>query len=73
MANHPDVLSWKDLVELGKSEDENRLVDRHKRMAVNQCAMLVYTSGTTGMPKGSVSADELVLILESPTVKKTRV
>ena len=56
VASHPDVIAWKDLVELGQSEDESRLADRQKRMAVNQCAMLVYTSGTTGMPKGSNSS-----------------
>jgi long-chain-fatty-acid--CoA ligase ACSBG len=46
------VISWKDLLALGEDEPDDLLVDRQKRMAINQCATLVYTSGTTGMPKG---------------------
>jgi hypothetical protein len=34
--SHPDVILWKDLVELGKSEEEDLLVDRQQQMAVNQ-------------------------------------
>jgi acyl-coenzyme A synthetase/AMP-(fatty) acid ligase len=49
---HPDVISWKDLVELGESLDDTALVERQNKMAINHCATLVYTSGTTGMPKG---------------------
>jgi long-subunit acyl-CoA synthetase (AMP-forming) len=36
------------------TEVENKVLDkRQKGMAINQCATLVYTSGTTGMPKGN--------------------
>jgi long-subunit acyl-CoA synthetase (AMP-forming) len=50
--SHPDVMSWKDLVSLGQDKSEDLLVERQKKMAINHCATLVYTSGTTGMPKG---------------------
>ena len=48
----PEALSWPDLRELGRSQSMNELNDRLSNMAINQCAALVYTSGTTGNPKG---------------------
>jgi len=54
------VISWKDLLALGEDEPDDLLVDRQKRMAINQCATLVYTSGTTGMPKGEFDEDLLM-------------
>ena len=36
----------------GKTLGEDNLNHRLKRIAVNQCCTLVYTSGTTGNPKG---------------------
>ena len=47
-----DVIGWSDLMKLGADIDEDQLTGRQKSMAINQCATLVYTSGTTGMPKG---------------------
>ncbi|KAF4521073.1 hypothetical protein B566_EDAN012372 [Ephemera danica] len=46
------VLSWEEVVKIGKTEDDEQLNERIKRIAVNQCCTLVYTSGTTGDPKG---------------------
>ena len=46
------VTSWKDLIQLGSSESDIHLKTRLKDMAINNCALLVYTSGTTGNPKG---------------------
>ncbi len=45
------VISWKSLLEIGRGESDDVLNDRLKRIAVNQCCLLVYTSGTTGPPK----------------------
>ena len=36
----------------GKTLGDNELEGRLRRIAVNQCCTLVYTSGTTGNPKG---------------------
>ena len=33
---------------------ERALNERLKQIAVNQCCLLVYTSGTTGQPKGAM-------------------
>ncbi len=46
------VIAWKDLMELGRKESGEELESRLKASAINQCCHLVYTSGTTGMPKG---------------------
>uniref|UniRef100_T1II87 long-chain-fatty-acid--CoA ligase n=1 Tax=Strigamia maritima TaxID=126957 RepID=T1II87_STRMM len=48
----PDVLSWEDLMKIGNSMPYHVLEKRIKSIAINQCWSLVYTSGTTGVPKG---------------------
>jgi len=49
---HPGVLSWADLLSRGKDQEEEVLMARLRRIAINQCSTLVFTSGTTGNPKG---------------------
>ena len=46
------VLSWNDLMELGAQESDTEMIQRHKNMAINECCGILYTSGTTGNPKG---------------------
>ena len=45
------VLSWKELMQIGAKEADDALEDRLRRIAINQCCGLIFTSGTTGMPK----------------------
>ena len=52
MPTHPGVLSWADLLSRGREQEEKILQDRLNRIAINQCSTLVFTSGTTGNPKG---------------------
>ena len=55
-----DVISWAELLEVGRSVDDSVLQERLQQQAVNQPCMLVYTSGTTGNPKGvMISQDNL--------------
>ena len=46
------ILSWGQLMEIGQDLPESRLDDRLKRIAINHCCTLVYTSGSSGPPKG---------------------
>jgi long-chain-fatty-acid--CoA ligase ACSBG len=48
----PGVISWKELVDMGRILDDSVLTQRLERQAVNQAGVLIYTSGTTGNPKG---------------------
>ena len=43
------ILSWKELLEIGHNEPDDKFNDRMKQIAINQCCVLVYTSGTTGI------------------------
>lgn len=56
--NIPGVLSWEELLELGRSADDNILRESLEKQACNQPALLVYTSGTTGMPKGVMMSQD---------------
>lgn len=46
------ILSWSQALDIGKETNEGHLDDRLIRVAINQCCTLVYTSGTSGCPKG---------------------
>lgn len=46
------VLSWSQLLDIGKGEKEVELDNRLEKLSPNLCCHLVYTSGTTGPPKG---------------------
>ncbi|XP_068245746.1 long-chain-fatty-acid--CoA ligase ACSBG2-like [Palaemon carinicauda] len=57
------VVSWDDLMDMGKAEPEDELNERLSLAAVNQCCYLTYTSGTTGPPKGVMcSQDNLTYV-----------
>ncbi|KAL6266397.1 hypothetical protein P5V15_003250 [Pogonomyrmex californicus] len=46
-----DVLSWDDVLNIGKKEKDDKLLSVLKTIGVNECCTLVYTSGTVGNPK----------------------
>lgn len=46
------ILSWEEMMELGKALPENKLDERLNRVSINQCCTLVYTSGSSGPPRG---------------------
>ena len=48
----PGVESWDSLLEIGRGETDEELNRRLAGQATNQACTLVYTSGTTGNPKG---------------------
>ncbi|XP_070524552.1 very long-chain-fatty-acid--CoA ligase bubblegum isoform X2 [Cardiocondyla obscurior] len=46
-----DVLSWEALLNIGTKESEDKLLSVMKTIGINECCILVYTSGTVGNPK----------------------
>ncbi|XP_034940415.1 very long-chain-fatty-acid--CoA ligase bubblegum-like isoform X1 [Chelonus insularis] len=51
IATEKNVLSWYDLLEIGKAESDDKLDQVLRTIAANECCTLVYTSGTVGNPK----------------------
>jgi long-subunit acyl-CoA synthetase (AMP-forming) len=52
-------------MQIGTEVEDKVLDKRQKGMAINQCATLVYTSGTTGMPKGNNKLIEMLMFFGS--------
>ncbi|XP_028411292.1 long-chain-fatty-acid--CoA ligase ACSBG2-like [Dendronephthya gigantea] len=65
----PNVYTWKDFMELGKSCDDTELDARIGSLKANQCCTLVYTSGTTGNPKGVMLSHDNVVYTSGVSVK----
>ena len=50
-----DVITWDDVMKIGAEDTNDQpVLERHLNMAINECCLLVYTSGTTGSPKGEI-------------------
>nr|XP_008509985.1 PREDICTED: long-chain-fatty-acid--CoA ligase ACSBG2-like [Equus przewalskii] len=47
-----NLYSWDDFMELGSSIPDSQLDRIMESQRANQCAVLIYTSGTVGPPKG---------------------
>jgi long-chain-fatty-acid--CoA ligase ACSBG len=63
------VLSWTDLLNIGKKESDDELENRKAETAINMCCKLVYTSGTTGMPKGVMLSHDSITFLTKMVVE----
>ena len=55
--NYGPVISWQQLLEQGSLDLErldNELENREQSLQPNKACMLIFTSGTTGPPKGAM-------------------
>ncbi len=50
-----DMMKWETLLEMGKSTEDSLLQERERECHTNDVVTLLYTSGTTGAPKGVMS------------------
>ena len=72
--NSNDIISWQDLMRIGKEDtNDDAVLERQRRMAVNECAILVYTSGTTGNPKGTTKFENEIYLTEIISEYKKKV
>ena len=70
LSGESGVMSWSQLMELGRSQTDQLLDERLSKISVNQCAGLCYTSGTTGNPKVLYSTTWDVKLLSKFRAKK---
>ena len=56
----PGVFTWNQLLQLGRDKHDSTLDSRLNNIALNQCCILTYTSGTTGNPKGTMLSHDSV-------------
>ncbi|XP_054005975.1 very long-chain-fatty-acid--CoA ligase bubblegum isoform X2 [Hylaeus anthracinus] len=65
-----DVLGWDDVLKMGAEEPDDKLNEALKKIAVNECCTLVFTSGTVGNPKAAMLNHDNYVFTAYTTVKQ---
>nr|XP_040146957.1 long-chain-fatty-acid--CoA ligase ACSBG2 [Ictidomys tridecemlineatus] len=64
-----NLYSWLDFMELGNSIPDTQLDQVIKTQKANQCAVIIYTSGTVGLPKGVMLSHDNITWMAGAVVR----
>ena len=67
------VVSWEHLLERAPETTEQSALDRAAQVRADDVADIIFTSGTTGMPKGAVSAHRQTVAVASAWAERAKV
>ncbi|XP_033749841.1 long-chain-fatty-acid--CoA ligase ACSBG2-like isoform X2 [Pecten maximus] len=59
----PNIYTWDEFMNLSRGESDSVVIERVRNLAPNYCCTLVYTSGTTGNPKGVMQSHDSLTFL----------
>ncbi|XKL64688.1 hypothetical protein PGB90_004774 [Kerria lacca] len=67
---HPSVLSWEDIMRIGEKSNDDELDAIIETLAANECCTVMFTSGTTSLPKAVMLSHDNLIFKTKMTEKR---